>query len=139
MSRSGYTDDCENHGLYRGTVARAIRGRRGQQALRDFIAALDAMPEKRLASGSFTTENGVCSLGALAQARGVDVSDLNPPHPEDPWVDKEAVGRRLNIAECMAAEVMYENDEANYYPETAEARWQRMRAWASARLLKVDP
>ncbi len=134
MSRSGYSDSYEGHDLYRHSVDRAIRGRRGQQALRDFIAALDAMTGKRLAQGSFETAAGeVCSLGALAQARGVDVSDLNPEH-EDDDVDADVVGARLNIARSMAAEIMYENDEANYYVETPEDRWARMRAWAEKRL-----
>ena len=37
MSRSGYTDDLDakRYGLYRGRVASAIRGKRGQRLLRD--------------------------------------------------------------------------------------------------------
>ncbi len=35
MSRSGYQDDCEGLNLYRGTVRRAIRGKRGQAFLRE--------------------------------------------------------------------------------------------------------
>ena len=54
MSRSGYTDydDSDfanwNHIRWRGQVASATRGKRGQQFFRDLIAALDAMPTKVL-------------------------------------------------------------------------------------------
>lgn len=129
MSRSGYSDDCEHLGLYRASVARALHGRRGQEALRDFVAALDVLPEKRLAAESFQAGGEVCSLGALAAYRGVDVSDLEPYHPGE-FV--EGAGPRFNIAACMAAEFMYENDECGPWgrAETPEERWVRMRAWA---------
>ena len=35
MSRSGYSDDCETMGLWRGAVERAIYGKRGQTFLRE--------------------------------------------------------------------------------------------------------
>ena len=46
MSRSGYTDDMEDmwqHICWRGAVASAIRGRRGQAFLREMLAAMDAI------------------------------------------------------------------------------------------------
>lgn len=112
MSRSGYDTEIEDHlqyGRYRGRVASAIRGKRGQKMLRDLLAALDAMPQKRLANGFFETPAGdVCALGALGRARGVDISTLD----ED---DHEALAATFDIAECLAAEVMFMNDE---YPST---------------------
>lgn len=137
MSRSGYIE-CDGYdealaNLYRGRVARSITGKRGQRALIDFIHALDAMPEKKLVKDSFRKGCGVCSLGALASHRGVDVSDLEPYVDEsDGWVgkvDNVEVGKRLDISKSMAAEVMYENDEF-VYSETEEERWSRMRRWA---------
>ena len=68
MSRSGYTDDYDGWDLirWRGAVHSAIRGRRGQAALREIIAALDALPEKWLAANSLETADGdYCTLGAL--------------------------------------------------------------------------
>jgi hypothetical protein len=47
MSRSQYIDDCDDNWQlirWRGMVASAIRGKRGQQFLKDLLAALDAMP-----------------------------------------------------------------------------------------------
>lgn len=44
MSRHGYSDDCHDDilsfGQWRGQVASAIRGKRGQAFLKELIAAL---------------------------------------------------------------------------------------------------
>lgn len=55
MSRSGYTDDGWDDESaqwasirYNGALKSAIRGKKGQAFLKDLLAALDAMPEKRL-------------------------------------------------------------------------------------------
>lgn len=107
MSRSGYSDDCENWSLicWRGAVTSAIRGKRGQQALREIAAALDSLPVKELAAESLVTEEGTyCTLGALGRARGIDMSPIDPE-------DRDTVAQAFGIAEAMAAEVMYLNDE----------------------------
>jgi len=127
MSRSGYSYDCDNLNLYRGTVARALGGKRGQQALVELRDALDGMEDKRLGSNSFQKGECPCTLGVLAGHRDVAVDDLEPQH-EDSDVSQSAVGRRFNIAASMAAEIMFENDEA-HHGETEEQRWARMRAW----------
>ena len=112
MSRSGYSDDYEDDplaaGRWRGAVRSAINGKLGQTFLRELAAALDAMPEKELAAHSFKTEDGeFCTLGVIANARGIDVSGLDP----DDDCSRPA-GRLLGIARALAAEIMYENDEA---------------------------
>lgn len=135
MSRSGYSDNCENLELYRQTVANAIRGRRGQAFLREMLAALDAMPEKRLIRDELITEAGeVCAIGAVCKARKLDVSNID-------YEDPERVAKLVGIATCLAAEIEYENDEAYWsrtgaYPETDEDRWQRMRAWITSNLVE---
>lgn len=130
MSRSGYSDDCENLGLWRGAVARAIKGARGQQLLRDLRDALDAMPAKRLIAFDLVQPDGeVCALGAVAKARGVDVALVDP---EDP----DAVAKVFGIAHALAAEIAYVNDEAYWgAPESPEHRWQRVREWAEENIL----
>lgn len=139
MSRSGYTDDdCDGYlALYRGTVASAMRGKRGQKLLCDFVAALDAMPDKRLGAGAIKDEDGcMCSLGVVADARGLDMSDVkfdDYGYSAGPNLSKKEFADRFDVAECMANEVMYMNDEVSNYwdrPETPEQRWHRMRAWA---------
>jgi hypothetical protein len=107
MSRSGYSDECDGWALirWRGAVAQAIRGQRGQAMLRELVAALDALPEKRLVSGSLVTADGeFCALGALGRARGVDVALIDPE-------DRTAVAKAFGVAEALAAEIMYMNDE----------------------------
>ena len=125
MSRSGYSDDYDdNWGLikWRGMVASATRGKRGQVLLRDLLAALDAMPVKALVAHELETEQGdVCALGAVGKARGVDLSALDPEEPEQ-------VAGAFNIAPCLAQEIVYENDEGDSWKETPEHRWELMRA-----------
>jgi hypothetical protein len=105
MSRSGYSSDCENLGLWRGAVAQAIKGRRGQALLRELADALGAMPVKELHPNQFATAQGeFCSLGVLGAKRGINMDDLGDCDPED-------VARRFGIAPALAAEVMYLNDE----------------------------
>jgi hypothetical protein len=141
MSRHGYTDDDygDHHPWqlirYRGQVASAIRAHRGQRLLRDMVAALDAMPVKRLVAKVLEEDGEVCALGAVARYRGVDVShiDMDEVDADDAmWLTMAA----LDIAEQLAREVSYENDEARVI--TPEARWQWMRDWA-ARQIVVSP
>ena len=136
MSRSGYSDDCENLNLYRGTVERAAYGKRGQAFLRELVAALDAMPIKRLVASELETTDGeVCALGSLGRAKGIAVKELDT-------YDTHDLGRKFNIAHQLAAETMFQNDECGLdmwdgrkrVTETPEERWTRMRKWAVEQL-----
>ena len=116
MSRSGYSDECENLAMWRGTVASATRGKRGQAFFRALVEALDAMPQKRLIANKFQTANGdVCAIGALGRHQNVRMDDLDPE-------DGDRVGERFNIARPLALEVVYMNDEAAWYVESPESR-----------------
>lgn len=134
MSRSGYSDDCSGRelNLWRGAVERAIKGKRGQAFLRETLAALDAMPEKRLTTDSLhePATGEFCTLGAVGAARGTDMKPLEEAERDD-------VARGFGIAEALAAEIMFENDERGPWreKETPEARWIRMRAWVRSQIL----
>lgn len=134
MSRSGYVDDYDDVGimnLYRGTVDRATRGKRGQAFFKALLDALDAMPEKRLIANELETPDGaVCAIGALGKARGVPMNDLNPQ-------DSMRVAERFNIANCLACEVVYMNDEWGDYDEVPETRWLRMRTWVARQIVQA--
>jgi hypothetical protein len=165
MSRSGYTDDNEDNWAlicWRGAVKRSMRGSRGQAALRELAAAMDAMPNKSLAAESLVTEDGqFCTLGVLGQARGIDMNAIDPE-------DWDAVAAKFNLAPAMVREIVYENDEVldrydwvefefhgpvkPYYPDWGNhmrsvrveipeeklgaQRWQNMRQWVESNLIK---
>lgn len=136
-ARSGYVDDYDDEdgalAMYRGVIASATRGKRGQAFFRDLVAALDAMPVKRLVAGELQTEEGeVCALGSLGKYRGKPVSQLDT-------YDTLALGETFNIAEQLAAETMCWNDDMGPRGEIPEARWTRVRAWAAAQIKPVAP
>ena len=131
MSRSGYSDDCDGWELimYRGAVASATRGKRGQQLLRDLLMALDAMPNKRLIAHELEHDGEVCALGALGKVRGMCLEVLNPEESED-------VAAAFHVAPALVKEIVFENDEDFHYSkETPEARWSRMRAWVVSQII----
>lgn len=137
MSRSGYTDDCDEqwqHALWRGTVASSIRGKRGQAALKEMLGALAALPAKRLIREELEIDTGmpfhrgdVCALGALGKARGMDLSKLDPE-------DTETAAGAFNLAEPMTREIVWVNDEAGPRRETPEQRFERVRKWVAGQI-----
>ena len=139
MSRSGYSDNWDDNWrfiLYRGHVASAIRGKRGQRFLRDLISALDAMPEKKLISHAVAKDGCYCAMGAVGAARGMTDEALeafNVDPYDDDGFQTIVLGRELNIASALAREVAFINDDGEFYhrPDfTEEQRWHEVRAWA---------
>lgn len=130
MSRSGYVevDEMDDHrqmAMWRDQVASAIRGKRGQRLLRDLLSALDAMPQKRLIAYDLVSDDGeVCALGALGKARGMDLSGIEPEDPTE-------VATAFDIAEQLAREIVWWNDDAGSWSDTPEKRWTRVRAWVA--------
>lgn len=138
MSRSGYSDDCDGWALirWRGAVNSAIKGKRGQAFLREALAALDAMPQKKLIAESFQQADGeFCTLGVVGAARGIDLKPLEHG-------DRDLVASAFDISPALAAEIMFENDDRGYWGGmqgmTPEHRWSRMRDWVTKQL-KVQP
>lgn len=150
MSRSGYTEDQDDqwaHIRWRGAVKSALRGKRGQAFLREMAAAMDAMPVKRLVAMELEAAGEVCAIGSVGRARGVDMSKLDPE-------DYSTVAGTFGIAECMAQEIVYMNDEYWYWSTdakgvinkdeagkhlyiTPEERFTKMRAWIEAHIAKA--
>jgi hypothetical protein len=109
MSRSGYSDDYGDDdplalGRYRAQVNSAIRGKRGQALLRELLAALDAMPEKRLVAGELEADGQFCALGVVGQARGLNLASIDT-------YDLDSLAPQFNIAEQLAREIMWVNDD----------------------------
>lgn len=131
MSRSGYNDDyCENQWAnicYRGAVASAIRGKRGQAFLREMLTAMDAMPDKRLIRDAIVEDGSACAIGTVALARGLDVSKIDPEEPD-------RIAEAFGIPKSLVREIEYENDEANWDAETPENRFDRVRKWIVSKI-----
>lgn len=153
MSRSGYSDDFDDQwGLirYRGAVNSAIKGKRGQALLRELLAALDAMPGKRLVAGELESDGEFCALGVVGHAKGLNLASIDT-------YDSEALGANFNIAEALAREIMWINDEAvgehewvrtgEPYPNewkrvevknAAERRFEIVRTWVVSNIVEAD-
>ncbi len=124
MGRSGYTDDCENINLWRGVVARAIRGKRGQKLLRELLAAIDEMPSKRLIANEIVDDAGeVCLLGAVGRKR--QLPDLEKIDPED----HDRLAGIFDAAPALIQEIEWVNDEGAWSRETPEQRYERVHKW----------
>ncbi len=134
MSRSGYSDDLDTLelGRWRGRVASAIRGKRGQKLLREMAEALDAMPERVLISSELESEGEHCALGVVGAARGLNMQVVDPEDPHQ-------VASLFDIAAPLAQEVVYINDECGFWRDTPEDRWNRVRKWVADHLKLVEP
>jgi hypothetical protein len=139
MSRSGYNDDYDISAvaMWRGQVASAIRGRRGQAFLRDLLAALEALPDKRLIADHMERDGCVCATGALGKARGVDMTQIDKfidAEDDDEDVVAYWVAEAFDIASPLAREVLYMNDEGFFGVETDEQRYERMVGWVKSKI-----
>lgn len=113
--------------MWRGVIASASRGKRGQAFLRALVEALDAMPEKRLVEGELENEEGaVCALGCLGKARGLNIGSVDTE-------DWDQLGAMFDIAPQLAQEVMFVND-GSWRAATPEERWSNVRAWAARQI-----
>ncbi|MDR7283530.1 hypothetical protein J2X84_002354 [Pseudomonas corrugata] len=146
MSRSGYSDDCGGWGLicWRGAVRSALKGKRGQAFLLELRDAMDAMPDKRLVTDTLEADGQFCTLGVIGAKRGLDMESIDSHC-------RESVSQAFGIAEAMAAEIVFENDEhpghyendsegrGRWVAESPERRWHRMRTWVESNIKQVTP
>ena len=152
MSRSGYMDDCEQWDLirWRGQVASAIRGKRGQAFLLEMWKAIQMLPEPKLIANELEADGAVCAIGAVGKVRGVDLSALDPE-------DYEGIAEAFGIPHQLAQEIMYFNDECYrgeyveaygpprwgghrvdvFVPTTPEKRFELMKKWIEENLRPV--
>ena len=133
MSRCGYSDDIDSWDLirWRGAVASAIRGMRGQSFLREMLNALDALTEKELIANELIDGKGaVCAIGSVGKARGMDMSRIDY---EDPYTVAKAFG----ISEALAQEIEYINDERTDWDGTLlpQKRFDLVREWILEQLI----
>lgn len=128
MSRSGYTDDCDELELYRGRVANTIKGKRSQSFLKELAEEMDRMPEKILiAEELIDGEGDCCTIGVVVKSRGLDPKSCDYDEPEE-------VGGLVGISSIMAAEIEFVNDEMGKRDETPSDRWIRVRKWVARKI-----
>jgi hypothetical protein len=131
MSRSGYIDDgdIDQWDLirWRGAVASAIRGKRGQAFLREMLASMETLPEPKLVAMELEADGQVCAIGSVGRARGVDMTQIDPE-------DYSKVAAVFGINEKLAQEIVWMNDDAGPCRETPENRFVRMRRWVETNL-----
>jgi hypothetical protein len=121
-----------------GALRSAIRGRRGQQLLRDLVAGLDALPEPELAAGSLEDpETGCfCALGAVRLQRGPEAVPLRFD-PKDPDIDWRELAEPFDISETLAHAVVAQNEYGSKRndEQSRRRRWLSVRAWAVGNLI----
>ena len=140
MTRLYYDDDSEpwQENLYAGALRSAIRGKRGQQLLRDLIAGLDALPSPELTAGALENEStgGCCALGAVRRLRGADAVPLSfDPIEED--VTPDDLAEPFNIATILAWAIVQVNEDIDNKNDerSRRRRWQRVKDWAVKHLI----
>lgn len=87
------------------------------------LAALDALPQPRLIRNALHVDGDVCAIGSVGARRGIDMREIDVE-------DREAVAKAFGIAEALAAEIEFINDDDfAYVEESPEQRFIRVRAW----------
>lgn len=157
MSRFGDSDESDiPYALWRGNVERALKGKRGQQALREMREALLALPEKKLINGALADVTyddddkpipvGFCAVGAFAFFKRVkagepveDVLESLKQIPDDYDNEEGTIdeGRRQGLVNCLAYEFAQVNDDGlDQWRDTItdEERYARYLAWVESQI-----
>jgi hypothetical protein len=142
MSRYSDCDDYDwepwMEGQAAGALQSAIRGRRGQQLLRDLVAGLDALPEPELAAGALEDPKTgcLCALGVVRLQRGPEAVPLRFD-PSDPDVDWRELAEPFGISETLANAVVSQNEYGSKCndEQSRRRRWLSVRAWAVGHLI----
>ena len=142
MSRSSYTDDCSNWDIikWRGMVASAIRGKRGQAFLQRLGFLMDKMPIKGLIKEAVVDDEGCCCALGVVGIKTIPLEqfwrEMDPM--EDPEWSAEMMGRIFNISEVLVREIQYINDDRGPHDESPAQRWERVRNWVEENIKKKE-
>lgn len=136
MSRSGYSEYLDQWDLirWRGAVASAIRGKRGQTFLKEMLEALDALPEKKLIKDELVTSSGeVCAIGSVMVKRGVNAKALDT-------YDSEGIADAMGISNALVKEIEFINDDCwDYSGMSDERRFEIVRGWVASHIKEAEP
>lgn len=114
--------------LWQANCERSMRGKKGQQELRELRDALLALPDKRLICGALVDEDGeVCAIAAYGRRKGLDLSKFGA------YSGSDEVGIEGGMPKLVAWKVVEMND-VEFDHLTPEQRYVKMLAWVEARL-----
>lgn len=155
MSRFDFDDDGNDHQItwemMQWNLDRHLKSAKGQAKLREFRAALLAVPDRRLIDGDLAWQSDVCAIGAYAaykrMQQGLDwptaVQAIRDQYQPDmpPWgppvidaYETQDIGiRECGLNRTLAWMLAYRNDET-LSERTPEQRWQDMYDWACKKL-----
>ena len=133
--RVSYSDEEDWPGqfeLWQANCRRSIRGKKGQAALRELEAALQALPHPRLGYDVLVEPTGeVCAIGAMMVQRriaaGMSREQAIAECSNVDSCDTQEAGEWIGMPSLVAWSAAVENDE--YRRETPEQRYERMLAW----------
>ena len=129
--RINYSDEEDFPGqfdLWQSNCDRSLRGRQGQEELKQLRAALLALSDKRLIHGSLVDEEGcVCAIGAYAKQKGLDLSSF------DSYSYTDEVGIEGGMPPLVAWKVVEMND-LEFDDVTPEQRYEKMLAWVESKI-----
>lgn len=128
--RLNWSDDEDRPGqfaLWNANCRRSLKSKAGQRSLREFEAALVAMPAKRLIHGRLVDGDDVCAVGAYARHKGLDLSRFGLK-PEAVDVGIAAGMPRLVVWEVVALNDMHLN-------LTPEDRYEKVLGWVRTQLV----
>lgn len=157
------SDEPGAQGRWQGQLMSQIRGKKGQAFLRELLASLEAIPDKRLTEGAIAKDGCVCALGAVALKRRTDagesrdavLADLASINVDVDDIDHDGgdtvtgwAERELATPELLAIQIPWVNDDGgrryigydaeqrkhNYAEITPEERWARMVRWTKRNL-----
>jgi hypothetical protein len=133
--RINYSEEEDYPGqfeLWQANCRRSLRGKAGQEELRELRAALLALPEKRLIHGELENEEGeVCAIGAYGKRKGLDLSKF------DVDSDTDEVGIAGGMPALVAWKVVEMNDMELDLDVTPEQRYEKMLAWVESLLAEA--
>lgn len=132
--RISYSEDENFPGqfeLWQANCERSLRGKHGQEELKELRAALLAMPDKRLIYGLLEADGEVCAIGAYARHKGLDLSKYDPEDATD------EVGIEAGMPTLVAWKVVEMNDmELSHL--SPEVRYERMLKWIESKIRGVN-
>lgn len=145
MSRIGLVEEENFPGeffLQERNRERSLAGKKGQAALRELVAALEAMPEKRLCKWAMVDDEGeVCALGAYVLRKRIQRGDTYAQAIKT--IDHEGENRmshdlasHYEFPAAAAWAVAFRNDEI-LDRCSPEERHALMLEWARAQIKEI--